>query len=129
LSLQKRLHSPAAHRIVSQTRPHESENLFLGLERHQRPMREAVHWSVFARMAAFAAYRPLNLEHESFWESIYKEGTPTDTDVLGPDERFLEWWRYQTDYQTMLKILPERKVEEFKFNAVEQLEWNTRPQK
>ncbi len=125
----KALSIPKAHRSVSQTRPNESDNLFVGLERHQKPLREAVHWSVLTRITADETYRPQNLEHDSFWHSIYVNGTATDTDVVGPDERFLEWWRYQSDYDAMLKILPERKLEEFKTHAAPYVggkEWKRR---
>jgi uncharacterized protein (DUF2235 family) len=102
----KLLATPAAHRMVSQTRSQESEFIFKGLERHLKPMREAVHWSVFARMAKFDHYRPRNICHDAFWESVFVDDTPTDTDVVGAEERFLNWWENQADYDAILAILP-----------------------
>jgi hypothetical protein len=119
----KVLSVPPAHREVSQTRPNENAELFVGLPRHWRPMREAVHWSVFARMDKNPEYMPQNICHETFWPSVYVEGTPTDTDVVGENERFLEWWLREEDYKAMLKILPKEQIAEFEKNVLMQKEW------
>jgi hypothetical protein len=111
------LATPANHRIVNQTRPNESEYIFKGLERHLKPMREAVHWSVFARMEKLTSYRPRNICHDVFWDSVYVDDTPTDTDVVGLDERFLNWWTSEADYQAMLSALPADQKLAFQANA------------
>ena len=115
------LSTPPAHRKVSQTQPNESHELFLGLPRHLRPIREAVHWSVLARINHFAdttpKYQPCNIFHEDFWDSVFVDGTATDTDVVGMDECFLEWWEYKAHYRAMLDILPKDKWEQFEENV------------
>jgi uncharacterized protein (DUF2235 family) len=116
------LATPAAHRMVNQTRPDESEYIFKGLERHLKPMREAVHWSVFGRMAKLDHYRPRNICHEVFWQSVYLDDTPTDTDVVGLDDRFLNWWENEADYNAMLKLLPSDRIEAFKGNSLKYVE-------
>ena len=115
--LYKVLATPPAHRAVNQTRPNDTDYGFMGLERHLKPMREAVHWSVFARMARFAAYLPRNICHDPFWNSVVVDGTATDTDVVGPNERFLNWWKNEADYKAMLELVPANRVEQFKTNA------------
>lgn len=108
---------PPAHRSVSQTQPNESHELFLGLPRHLRPIREAVHWSVFARIGGLCGYRPKNVFHEDFWNSVFVDGTATDTDVVGMEEQFLEWWTYKKDYHAMLDILPKERHKQFEDNV------------
>ena len=115
--LYKVLATPPAHRAVNQTRPNDTDYGFMGLERHLKPMREAVHWSVFARMARFAAYLPRNICHDPFWNSVVVDGTATDTDVVGPNERFLNWRKNEADYKAMLELVPANRVEQFKTNA------------
>ena len=119
----KVLSMPPAHREVSQTRPNESGGLFVGLPRHWKPMREAVHWSVLKRINGGTGYQPPNIFHDTFWPSVFEDGTPTDTDIVGEDERFLEWWRREDDYRAMLKILPEEQIAEFEKNVLKQKEW------
>ena len=80
-------------------------------------MREAVHWSVFERREKTGNYIPANVRHEEFWRSVYVDGTATDTDIVGRDEKFLEWWKNGGDYDAMLDILPEERLPEFKFHA------------
>ena len=119
----KVLSMPPAHREVSQTRPNESGGLFVGLPRHWKPMREAVHWSVLKRINGGTGYQPQNIFHDTFWPSVFEDSTPTDTDIVGEDERFLEWWRREDDYRAMLKILPEEQIAEFEKNVLKQKEW------
>ena len=119
----KALSVPPAHREVSQTRPNENDELFVGLPRHWKPMREAVHWSVLRRMDKNSEYKPQNICHETFWPSVYVENTPTDTDIVGENERFLEWWLREEDYKAMLKILPKDQIAEFDKNVLMQKEW------
>jgi Uncharacterized alpha/beta hydrolase domain (DUF2235) len=114
----KLLAIPPAQRSVSQTRPTESDYAFKGLERHLRPLREAVHWSVFARMGSQYWYRPRNICHDAFWKSVYVDDTHTDTDVVGLEERFLEWWKDEADYNAMLKVLPPEQVDAFKVKTL-----------
>ena len=105
---------PPSHRTVNQSRRLEDDNFaFKGLARHLRPMREAVHWSVFSRMNTRDDYRPHNICYQTFWESVYMDDTPTDTDVVGRDERFLNWWDKAADYKAMTEVLPREKLAEF----------------
>ena len=115
--LYRTLSIPPALRKVSQTRPNESDELFVGLARHLRPMREAVHWSVFVRREVTGSYIPANVRHEEFWGSVYVDGTATDTDIVGRNETFLEWWKNDDDYDAMLGILPEERLPMFKHHA------------
>jgi hypothetical protein len=108
---------PPALRKVSQTRPNESSELFVGLARHLRPMREAVHWSVFERRKALGSYIPANVRHEEFWRSVYVDGTATDTEIVGRNETFLEWWKDRDDFKAMLEILPEERLPMFEYYA------------
>ena len=119
----KALSVPPAHREVSQTRPNENDEQFVGLPRHWKPMREAVHRSVLRRMKKDPKYKPQNICHDSFWPSVYVDGTPTDTDIVGGNERFLEWWLNEIDYKAMLEILPADQIPEFKKNVLMQKEW------
>ena len=80
-------------------------------------MREAVHWSVLARMKLLAAYLPRNICHDPFWESVFVDGTPTDTDIVGPNERFLNWWVDEADYKAVLNLVPANRIAQFKANA------------
>ncbi|NJM30019.1 MAG: DUF2235 domain-containing protein, partial [Rhizobiales bacterium] len=109
---------PPAHRKVSQTQPNESGDVFVGLERHLKPMREAVHWSIFARMQQLRKYQPVNIfDNSDFWDSVMVDGTPHDTDVVGRNEHFLEWWQHEEDYHAMGRVLPQYRVPHFWCNA------------
>ncbi len=103
-----------SHRVVNRSNKLRSHFSF---PRHLRPMREAVHWSVFARMMAIPNYRPKNILHDEFWQSVFGDDTATDTDVVGMDECFQEWWTYKKHYLSMLDILPKDKLDQFEKNV------------
>jgi uncharacterized protein (DUF2235 family) len=113
-------------RVISQTRPAGSRRRFSSLPRYAEPMREALHWSVFERLKEYDGYEPDNLDRQVF-ETIYVEGTKYDTDTVGRDERFLEWWAKEKDYQEMLAILPDYLLDDFVKHAEGQLEFKKTP--
>ncbi|MFN0190890.1 MAG: DUF2235 domain-containing protein [Aestuariivirga sp.] len=109
-------------RIVSQTRTKLSHNLS-SLPRYAEPLFEALHWSVFERIKAPCWYAPDNIDKD-IYATIYVKDTKFDTDTVGHDERFLEWWANEKDYWSMLSILPDERLRrEFEEKAKTQLEF------
>lgn len=97
-------------RTVSQTRPH-GDMRFVGLPKYAKPMKEAIHWSVFERMKS-SDYKPPNITSDVI-ETVIVDNTEFDTGIVGRNEYYLEWWNYAEDYDEVKALLPDDMLQLF----------------